>query len=489
MSLKQKTITGLLWTFSQQFSVQLVTFVVQIILARILAPAEFGLLAMITIFNAIGIALMDGGMTSSLIRTVDADNEDYSTVFFINLGVSIFIYCILFICAPLISNFYNQPILSGVVRLYSLSFVITALVGVQTTRLTKEMRFKTQMAMQIPSVIAGGIVGIVLAYLGYGVWSLVWMNLAESILFTAQHWIFSGWYPTFTINKAKLKYHFSFGYKLTLTSLINAVFSNLYNIVIGKYFSVLQVGLYNRAYTVQLFPVSNIATALKKVTYPVFASITDDKKLKLAYKKIMQQVMFWVSPFIIFTGILAKPLFIVLLTDKWLPAVSYYQILCVVGLLWPLQLYNLNILAVKGRSDLLLKINIIRKITLVIWIVISISFGMTALVIMQAVNAVVSYIYSSYYSGRFIDYSIWSQFKDIAPLILTATAAGLFVIAGEYFFYDNLSNLLQLAIGFVTGYAIYFLSTFLLKLEAYNDFKNTFINMVYKRKKIKIIGE
>jgi len=488
VSLKQKTITGLFWTFSQQFSVQLVNFVVQIILARILVPAEFGLLAMIAIFNAIGIALMDGGMTSSLIRTPNPDNEDYSTVFFINLAVSIFIYFILFACAPFIANFYKQPILTGVIRLYSLSFVVTALVGVQTTRLTKEMRFKTQMAMQIPSVILGGIVGIILAYLGFGVWSLVWMNLAESILFTAQHWIFSGWYPTLTINKTKLNYHFHFGYKLTLTSISNAIFSNLYNIIIGKYFSVSQVGLYNRAYTIQLFPVSNISTALKKVTYPVFASITDDKKLKLAYKKIMQQVMFWVTPFIIFAGVLAKPLFIVLLTDKWLAAVPYYQILSVVGILWPMQLYNLNILAVKGRTDLLLKINTIKKITFVLCIVASIFFGMTALIIMQSVNAIFSYIYNSHYSGRFIDYNIWDQLKDIAPILLTGIVAGIVVMTSEYYLYGNLSQLLQLIVGFTTGYTIYFLCTFILKLEAFNDFKNILISILKKRK-IKIIAE
>ncbi|HTN36718.1 MAG TPA: oligosaccharide flippase family protein, partial [Arachidicoccus sp.] len=226
MSLKNKTISGLFWTFSQQFSVQLINFIVQIILARILIPAEFGLIAMLTVFIAIGNSLMDNGMTSSLIRTKNPDHEDYSTVFFINLGVSILVYIILFFSAPTIGDFYNQPILTPVVRVYSLSFFITAFVGVQTTRLTKDMRFKVQMAMQVPSVVMGGIVGIILAYLGYGVWSLVWMNLTQSFLFTIQHWIFSGWYPSFMINKEKLIYHFKFGYKLTIAGLLNAIFDN-----------------------------------------------------------------------------------------------------------------------------------------------------------------------------------------------------------------------------------------------------------------------
>jgi O-antigen/teichoic acid export membrane protein len=489
LSLAKTTISGVFWTFSQQFSVQLINFLVQIILARMLVPAEFGLLAMIAVFNSIGTALMDGGMTASLIRTPKPDNEDYSSVFYINLVVSLVIYFILFTCSPLIASFYKQPVLSAIIRVYSLSFVVTALVGVQTTRLTKEMRFKTQMAMQIPSVIVGGIVGIILAHFGFGVWSLVWMNLVESILFTAQHWIFSGWYPSFVINKNKLAHHFNFGYKLTLASISNAIFSNVYNIIVGKYFSVSQVGLYNRAYTIQMFPVFNISTALDKVTFPVFASIDDDIKLKLAYKKIMQQVMLWVVPLVIFLGILAKPLFTILLTEKWLPAVPYFQILCVVGMLWPMQLYNINILKVKGKSALILKLNTFKRITFIVCIISSISFGMTALVVMQSVNAVFSYIYNSHYSGKFINYNIWSQLRDITPFVLLGLTAGAFIVAGTNYLYSDLSQLLQLIIGFVTGFAIYISSTILFKVEAFKEFTNIATNILLKKRKIKIITE
>jgi O-antigen/teichoic acid export membrane protein len=488
LSLVKTTMSGLFWTFSQQFSVQLVNFIVQIILARILVPAEFGLLAMITIFIAIGTSLMDSGMTSSLIRTSQPDHEDYSTVFFVNLAVSLVIYFILFVCAPLIADFYKQPVLTLIVRVYSLSFVINALVGVQTTRLTKAMKFKVQMAMQMPSVIIGGIIGIVLAYSGFGVWSLVWMNLAESVLFTAQHWIFSGWYPSFVINKKKLNYHFKFGYKLTIAGILNAVFDNAYNIIIGKFFSVSQVGFYNRAYTIQLFPVSNIAAALNKVTYPLFASIQDDdKKLKIAYKKIMQQVMFWTVPLVIFLGVLAKPLFILLFTDKWLPAVPYFQILCIVGILYPLQIYNLNILRVKGRSDLILKLNIIKRVTLILFITLSISYGMIALLIIQAVNSIFSYIYNSYYSGKFIDYTIGDQLKDIAPILLQGIFAGVVVMLSRYYIYSNLTQFLQFVIGFISGFIAYFLCASIFKSEAIIEFRNVVVNTLMKKIKFKTI--
>src|SRR3954468_2897656 len=193
MSLREKTFSGLLWTFSQQFSIQFINFIESIVLARLLLPAEFGLIGMLTIFMALGGALKDSGLTSSLIRTRNADQKDYSTVFFINLTGSVIIYIILFFSAPFISSFYKQPILTDIIRVYSVSFIIGAFAGVQNTRLTKEMNFKLQMTIQIPSEILGTILGIVLAYAGYGVWSLVWMNLFQSLIFTIQLWVRSGW--------------------------------------------------------------------------------------------------------------------------------------------------------------------------------------------------------------------------------------------------------------------------------------------------------
>lgn len=480
MSLKQQTVGGVFWTFLQQFSVQLINFVVQIILARILLPAEFGLIAMLTVFIAIGNQLMDSGMTSSLIRTPKPDHEDYSTVFFVNLGVSIIFYIILFFTAPLISDFYSQPILTAIIRVYSLSFIISAFMAVQTTRLTKNLRFKVQMAMQVPSVVVGGVTGVMLAKSGYGVWSLVWMHLSQAFLFTMLHWIFSGWRPTFVINKDKLKYHFGFGYKLTLSGLLNAVFDNAYNIVIGKFFSATLLGYYNRAYTLQLFPVKNISTALNKVTYPIFASIQDDDlRLRNAYRKLLQQVMFWVTPLLTLSAALADQLFLVLLTEKWLPAVPYFQVLCVVGILYPLQQYNLNILRVKGRSDLVLKINIVKKVTLIVGISAAISFGIMALLITQALFSILSYVYNSYYSGRFIRYNVWAQIKDILPTIGLGIicSAGVFMANRHINEFDH--ELLRLSICYLLGFALYLTIAFLFKYDAIIEFLVTI-----KRRKI-----
>ena len=494
MSLKNKAVSGAFWTFIQQFSVQFINFAVQIILARILLPKEFGLIAMITVFIAIGNKLTDGGMTSSLIRTTNPDHEDYSTVFYMNLIVSVITYIIIFYFAPYISRFFEYPILKPLLRVFSLSIIIRAFVGVQTTILTKEMKFKVQMRMQIPSIIVGGITGIALAYAGYGVWSLVYMSLVSSLLFTVQHWIYSNWKPTFIINKEKLKYHFDFGYKLTLSGLLNAIFDNIYNIIIGKFFTPILLGLYNRAYTLQLFPAQNISAALEKVTYPIFASIqNNDKKLKSVYRILMQQVVFWIAPLMIFAAILGKPLFSLILTDKWLPAVRYFQILGVVGVLYPLQQYNLNILRVKGRSDLILKLNLYKKLTLFAGIAIAIAYGVMGLVILQAIGALIGYLYNSYYSGKFIDYSTTEQVKDILPQLLIALASGAIVyITYQNLYYDWYDSY-QLAMGFTSGFAVYIGLAYLLKFNALTIFKELILGKVLgklkKGKKKNIINE
>ena len=474
MSLRKKTVSGLFWTFTQQFSVQLINFAIQIILARILLPAEFGLIGMIAIFVSVGNSLMDSGMTSSLIRTPNASQKDFSTVFWINLLASISIYITLFLCAPLIADFYKQPVLTLIIRVYTLAFIIRAFVGVQSTILTKEMNFKLQMSMQIPSVIVGGLAGVILAYRGFGVWSLVWMNLIQSFLFSIQHWIRAKWHPVFIIDKERLWFHLKFGYKLTMSGLLNTVFSNIYNIIIGKFFSATQLGYYTRAQTLQMFPVTNIATALNKVTYPMFASIQhDNAKLKTAYKKLMQQVIFWIAPLMVYLSIVAEPLFRFVLTDKWLPAVPYFQILCFSGILYPLHAYNLNILNVKGRSDLFFKLEIYKKIFISIGIGGALYFGIYGLLIFQLISSLFAFGVNTSYSGKMIDYPAKEQVKDILPLIGIAFAVGalLFFLNKFVIVPFHLHDLISIITVGILYWILYLVINWRLRISAVTDFR------------------
>jgi len=424
MSLGKKAVAGFLWTFTQQFSTQIINFIVQTVLARILAPKEFGLIGMLSIFISIGQTLMDSGLTASLIRTENVDQKDYSTVFFINIIGSILFYVILFAGAPFIADFYSQSLLTPLVRVYALTFIIQAFIGVQSARLTQQMDFKTQLTIQIPSLIGGGILGVVLAKLGYGVWSLVWMNLFQSFLSTIQHWVYSGWRPNFIFDKARFKYHFNFGYKMTISGLIETIYNNIYTIVIGKYFSAVQVGYYTRSLGLRQLPISNLSTAINKVTYPMFSSIQGDNvKLKIAYKRVLRQMVFWITPILILLAVIANPFIKLLLTEKWLPAVPYFQILCISGIMYPLK-FNLNIIKVKGESALRMKLEMVKKSYGIAAIFFAVRYGIFGLLYCQLILDFLEYFVNSFYSGRLINYSMKEQIKDVLPSLFVAGVVG-----------------------------------------------------------------
>lgn len=473
MSLRKTAISGMIWAFAQQFGTQAIGFFVSIIMARLLLPKEFGLIGMISVFIGIGNSLITSGLTQSLIRTSNANQEDYSTIFYFNLLGSIIIYLILFLFAPLIAAFFSQPVLINIIRLYCLSFIIRAFSEVQLTKLTKEMNFKLQMTITIPSLIGSALLGIFLAYKGYGVWSLVWMSLFQSFLSTVQLWFQTGWSPSLVFNMEKFRYHFKFGYKITLSGLLNTIFNNIYQIIIGKFFVAADVGFYTRADSLKQLPVTNISSALNKVTYPLFASIqNDDLRLKKIYKNIMQMVIFIVAPVLIFLAVLADPLFRFLFTGKWAPAVPYFQILCFVGILYPLHSYNLNILYVKGRSDLFLKLEIVKKILLVIIIAVTLQFGIMGLIWGQLISSFLAFFINTHYTGKFLNYNSWEQTKDILPIIFLAFIAGGIVFAIDYQLKElQYSNIYRLLIGGSIGAIGYYILSILFKINSLQELK------------------
>jgi teichuronic acid exporter len=421
-------LNGIVWTLVERLGVQGTSFLVNIILTRLLLPAQFGLIGMIAVFMAIGHALIDSGLTSSLIRTKNPDQTDYSTVFFINLIGSLVVYGLIFLFAPVISSFYEQPVLVNLIRVYSLGFIVNAFASIQQTRLTKELKFKTQMQIRIPSTVMSGIVGIYLASNGWGVWSLVYMYLTNTILASVQFWFYSKWTPTFEFNLKRFIYHFSYGYKLTISGLLNSIFSNVYHVVIGKLYSPVSLGYYTRAMMLQQQPVLNLSSALNKVTFPHFAAIQDNViTLRAAYKKIMQQVVFIIAPVMAIAIVLAEPLIVFLFTDKWLPSVPYFQLMCLIGVIYPLQSYNLNILKVFGRSELFLRLEVLKKSLTVLMLLVTFRFGISAIVLGQVINAYFSFVINSYYSGRFINYSTWDQIKNILPIFFISAIVGIMV--------------------------------------------------------------
>jgi len=456
------------WTYAQQFGNQLIGFIVSLILARILMPEEFGLIGMIAVFVAVGNTLLHGGLTKSLIRREDLDAQDYSTVFYFNLAAGILVYFGVFLLAPLVADFYSQPILTGILRVYCVTFIISAFAAVQLARLTKIMDFKTQTIIAIPAAIIGGIVGVVMALTGYGVWSLVWSSIVTSTISTVQLWIYSGWAPGFNFNFQKFKAHFNYGYKLTLSELLDRIFNNIFLIVIGKYFSAAQVGFYTRAQTMNQLPVTNISNALNRVTFPLFVSIqNDDVRLRRVYKQLMQMVVFVITPILIFLAVLAEPTFRFLFTEKWLPAVPYFQILCITGILFPIHSYNLNILNVKGRSDLFLKLEVFKKMIIVITLLVTIPFGIIALLYGQVFISIFAFFINSHYTGKFINYTALQQLKDVLPIILLAVFAGGIVFLLDYFGLKLNMDIIRILIGGVVGSSVYLFTAYLFKFGSF----------------------
>lgn len=471
MSLKQKALGGIAWTFAQQFGVQLINLVVQVILARILLPEVFGLIAMIQIFLAIGQTLMDAGMTSSLIRTEHPDDDDYSTVFWMNIGSSIIIYLIIFSMAPFIAQFFNQPVLKDLVRLYTLSFVIKALVGVQTTRLTKELNFRLQMFMQIPSTLLGGIVGVILAYKGYGVWSLAIMSLTTATLFMLQHWIRIKWKPKFAIKKDKLKYHFNFGYKLTLSGILTTIYTNSYSLIIGKIFSPAQLGFYTQANTLRMLPVDNLTMALRKVTYPIFSLIqNDDVHLKSAFSRITNMVFFVVTPVMFILVLIAEPLFRFVLTDKWLPSVPFFQFLSLIAIVYPISLYNLNIILAKGRSDLHLKMEILKKGISSLFLLLIFPFGLWGVVIASGISMLIHAFVNCYYCGKLINFPVKEQILDVLPILMLNLVifCSIFLLA-HFVGYLITSDLLFIIVNSFAYLLLYWLFAIIINFKSYRE--------------------
>ena len=477
MSLKNKAVSGVFWTFLQQFSSQLIIFVVSLVLARLLSPAEFGLIGMISILIGIGRVIIDGGLTQSIIRLENPDDDDYSTVFYFNLVVSVLIYAILFFSAPLVADFFHQKILINVIRLYSLSLIISSFSAVQFTRLTKKLMFKSQMFIILPSIIISGLAGIIMAYNGFGVWSLVYSEIIKAFLTTIQIFFYSKWLPNFYFKKGKLKQHVGFGLNMTLTSIINVSFKNIYTIFIGRLYSPMLLGFYSRADLLKQLPASNIIFALNKVTFPIFVSIQDDEeKLRLAYKKVMQMVTFLMAPTMIFMIVLAEPIFRFLFTSKWLPAVPYFQILALISIFQPIQSYNLNILLVKGKSKIYLYLEILKKSIILLTILVTFKFGIIALLYGQVGLEVLFYILNSYFAGKYINYKTFSQFSDIFLILLFSVSCGLIVyMADSFVFKMFLNDFLRIFVGLFLGYGLFILFSFLTKSVILYEFKQFLI--------------
>ena len=450
MTLKQKTISGLTWSFIDNFAKLGITFIVGIILARLLSPREFGLIGMITIFIAVSQSFIDSGFTQALIRKKDCTQIDYSTVFYFNLGVGAILYVVLYFAAQPISSFFGEPQLKLIVQVLGLGLIINSLTIVQTAILTKRIDFKLQTKISVIASIISGLIAITMAYNGFGVWSLVIKTLLGFAFSSLFLWLWNKWTPSLIFSYNSLKEMFSFGSKLLVSGLIDITYRNIYLLIIGKFFSATELGYYTRADQFRNLPSQNITGVIQRVSYPVLSTIQDDiPKLKAAYQKLIKSTMLITFVLMIGMAAVAKPMVLTLIGEKWLPSVIYLQLLCFVGMFYPLHAINLNMLQVQGRSDLFLKLEVIKKILAVPTIIIGIYYGIKIMIIGMMFNTIIAYFLNSYWSGKFIGYSIRAQAKDILPAFILAVLIGLIVfVVGSFLDVSNLWKLIaQILIG------------------------------------------
>jgi O-antigen/teichoic acid export membrane protein len=466
-NLKDKTIKGVYWTSLGIFLNKFFQFFVSIILARILLPEEFGLIAMISIFVAIGVALMDSGLGQSLIRSDKLTQDDYSSVFYFNIIVSICAYVTIYFLAPYVSKFFSQSILTNILRINALVIIINSFSMVQIAKLTKEMDFKTQAQVSMISTFIGCLSGVVSAFLNCGVWSLIIMYVTDSSVNAILYLYKTRWYPSLRFSIEILKKHFKYGYKLTLSSLLETIFSNIYSVILGRTFSPSIVGFYNRSNVLWRLPAYNVSEVLSKVSFPLFVNIKDDKaKLKITYRKILKIVVFILTPILLLMGVLAEPLFEVLFTEKWLPAVPYFQILLINGIIYPINKYSINILKVYGLSGLILKIEFYSKLFFIGLIPLGLMYGVYGLICVSVVISFSNFLIYSHFTGKILDY----KFKDILIdlflifLISLATAILTFFIYERFLIGFN-STFLRLIFGISFGSLTYIILSYVFKVQ------------------------
>lgn len=452
-NMSSKAASGMAWTLIERMSVQLCQFVIGIVLARLLLPSDYGTVGMLAIFMAIAQSLLDSGFNRALIQKKNRTNVDYSTVFYFNLIISLFVYVVFFCIAPYIADFYRTPVLTDVSRVVFISVIVNAFSLVQTAKLTIELNFRLQSLASVISVVSSGILGIVLAYMGYGVWALVAQMLSSAVVRTVILWIFSHWKPLFIFSIQSFKELFSFGSKLLVGDFIHTIYTNMYTLVIGRSFNPSDVGYYNRANGYAALPYSVFSQVVNKVMFPILSEKQDDNEALLnVYNKLFRAPMFFYTPLMFGVAALAKPLICIMIGEKWLDCVPLLQVLCIGFVFSPMTAINLNLLYVKGRSDLSLKLDLIKKPIGIVILFASLPFGLWWMCFGKALYDFVAFVMNCYYTKKLLDYGFVAQLKSIASILIVSILMYI-VISGICSFLT--SYIMMLIVGTLIGISFY----------------------------------
>lgn len=478
-SIKSQTINGVKWTAIEQFSTQVISFGLGVILARLLLPSDFGTIGVLAIFMAISQTFVDSGMGAALVRKPDLRDIDCTTVFYFNIAVAVCCYFILFLLSPYIADFFSMSILSPVVKIYCLTLVIGAFESVHISRLTIALNFKSLAKVNVCSSIISGIIGVILAYLGLGIWTLVWQSVLSRILHVLMIWVTLRWTPQLTFSIESFKELFGYGSKLLAGGILWQIYSNLTPIIIGKFYSAKDLGFYNRGVGLAQLPENTILGVLDKVVFPIFAKIqTDTERLIGIYRKYIKCTSMAIMFCMILFAALARPLVLVLLSDKWEECIIYLQIFIFCVLFDHVQKLNLSLLKVVGYSGLVLKLEVYKRIVSVCLILAAIPFGVIGICFSQVIYAQIALIFNTYYTGKKFGLGYWTQMKDFLPYVIMSVLA----CAPSYAItLIGLPNWVALLLGVVIAPTLYIVILKIKNDESYLEFVKPLITRFIHR--------
>lgn len=476
--LKDKTVKGVGWSAADAFLGHGVTFIVGIVLARLLTPEEYGLIGIVTIFTTILLGIIDSGFSNALIRKLEVTDEDYCTLFIVNMAMSVLMYAILFFSAPAIAYFFERPQLVLLCRVMGVFLIFQALSIVQYTILSRKIDFKTKTKASLISAAVSGILGITTAFLGFGVWSLVAQQLSKQLLYSVCLWIYNKWWPKLKFSVESFKYMWGFGWKLLLSGILDRLWAQLYQTVVAKCYSPATLGQYSRSKEYASIFSSNLTGIVQRVSYPVLSQVQDNKDRMLsAYRRVIKTTMFVAAVCMISLGAVSEPLIYCLIGPRWYEAATFLPFICISMSLYPLHAINLNMLQVQNRTDIFLYLEIIKKIIAIGPICLGIFVNIYWMLMGSIVTGVIAFFLNSYYTGRSLNYSSWMQLKDVAPSYGIA-----FLVALSVYFlkYLPLNNWLILPIQILVGSVVLFTVCEAIKLPEYLEVKE--ITKEYIRK-------
>jgi len=476
---KQKIFSNLIWRFAERCGAQLVQFVVSIVLARILAPEAYGTIALITVFTTILQVFVDSGLGNALIQKKDADDLDFSTVFYTNIIFCLVLYGIVFLCAPAVAKFYNDNSLIALTRVLSLTIVISGIKNVQQAYVSKKMIFKKFFFATLAGTIGAAVIGIVMALKGFGVWALVAQQIFNLTVDTLILWLTVSWRPKRMFSFKRLKGLFSYGWKLLVSGIIDTTYNNIRQLVIGKVYTPSDLAFYNKGKQFPELVINNINTSIDSVLLPTMSKEQDNREqIKNMTRKSIKISVFIIAPIMIWLAVTAVNIVEILLTDKWITCVPFLQIFCIIYIFYPINTANLNAIKAVGRSDLFLKLEIIKKVIGIILLLITMKISVMAMAYSLLLGSLLNQIVNSYPNKKLLNYSYLNQLKDIMPSILLAIAMGIIVYIFNFL---NVHIVLKLIIQVLVGIVVYIVGAKIIKIDSFGYILDYIKQMFFKK--------